>query len=161
MSRAAYDRARAAYIKSHSRAERLRRAWILAGVLSYHLGERCKSFFNLYPYYCSLLEEYGYDIKQVDALSESVNCGITSPTIRQYHRFCFDMLRAIARYQKGKDKELLAYNIAMYMEGKHVPQSNPAMVLRAAFLEAEHALIILPRTTLSKMETVADAPHSS
>ena len=32
---------------------------------------------------------------------------------------------------------------------------------RAAFREAEHALINLPRTTISKKETVADATHSS
>nr|DAW12882.1 MAG TPA: hypothetical protein [Caudoviricetes sp.] len=160
MSRTAYDRARAEYIKSHSRAERLRRAWILAGVFASHLGGfASKKFYGVYFYNLMM---YGYDIKQVDALSESMKCGLTCPTIRKHYIFCFDTLRTIEFYEAGfYDREEAEKVIAKYMNGSNAPESNPAMVLRAAFRELEHALITLPRTTLSKKETVANATHSS
>lgn len=156
MSRAAYDRARAEYIKSHSRAERLRRAWILAGVFLYHMGGfMSKRFYGVYFYNLAM---YGYDIKQVGALSESVKCGLTCPTIRKHRIFCFDTLRTIEFYEAGfYDREEAEKVIAKYMNDSDAPESNPAMVLRAGFRELEHALITLPRTTVAKNETVAES----
>ena len=156
MSRAAYDRARAEYIKSLNRAERLRRAWVLAGVFSYHMGGfMSKKFYGVYFHNLAM---YGYDIKQVNALSESIKCGLTCPTIRKYYRFCFDLLRTIEFYEaRFYDREEAEKVIVKYMNDRNTPESNPVMVLRAAFRELEHALITLPRTTISKKETVAES----
>ena len=149
MSRDAYDRARAEYIKTHSRAERLRRAWILVGVFLYHMGGFMSK--KLYGVYFHDLAMRGYDIKQVDALSESIKCGLTCPTIRKYYRFCFDLLRTIELYEAGfYDREEAEKNIAKYMNDSDTPKSNPAMVLRAAFRELEHALITLPQVTIGR-----------
>jgi len=54
-------------------------------------------------------------------------------------------------------------NVKLIVESSepYAPESNPAMVLRAAFCEAEYALITLPRTTIPKKGTVADETHSS
>ena len=156
MSSAEYDRARAEYIKSLNRAERLRRAWVLAGVFSYHMGGfMSKKFYGVYFHNLAM---YGYDIKQVNALSESIKCGLTCPTIRKYYRFCFDLLRTIEFYEaRFYDREEAEKVIVKYMNDRNTPESNPVMVLRAAFRELEHALITLPRTTISKKETVAES----
>lgn len=158
MSRAAYDRARAEYIKTYSRVERLQLAWRLAGRIYYNGDDWGKVFCNSYDRY---FESYGYDIRQIAAFCESVKCGITCKTTHRYNRFCFDMLRVIANYEKWKRREDFEAVIDQYFNHRHAPESNPQMVLRAAFREAEHALITLPRTTISKKETVADANHSS
>jgi len=71
------------------------------------------------------------------------------------------MLRVTANYAKWKDVKDFTTESAQYMNLKNAPKSDPQMVLRAAFRELEHALITLPRVTISKKETVADAPHSS
>ena len=158
MSREAYDRARAEYIKSHSRVERLQLAWRLAGRIYFHWDDWGTVFCNTYNRY---LRSYGYDLKQIDAFCESVNSGITCKTTHRYNRFCFDMLRVIANYAKWKRVEDLTEVSKQFMNERDATESNPAMVLRAAFRELEHALITLPRTTISKKETVADETHSS
>jgi hypothetical protein len=71
------------------------------------------------------------------------------------------MLRVIANYAKWNRSEDFNAVSEQYLNHRYAPESNPQMVLRAAFRELEHALITLPRTTISKKETVADATHSS
>lgn len=160
MSRAAYNRARAEYIKSHSRAERLENVWIIAGVIFYYKdGDIDSRFYRVYSGYMS---EFGYNLEQVEAFCKSVKSGITCKTTHKYQRFCFDVFRTIARYKaKFDSREEAEGGLAKYMNDIDAPESNPVMILRAAFRELEHALITLPRTTISKKETVADATHSS
>ena len=71
------------------------------------------------------------------------------------------MLRVTADYARWEDVEKFMTESRKYMNNRNTPESNPQMVLRAAFRELEHALITLPRVTISKKETVADATHSS
>lgn len=160
MRKESYGRARAEYIKTHSRVERLQLAWRLAGRIYFNEESRGfgKAFCNSYDRYFA---SYGYSINQIVAFCESVNSGITCKTTQRYSRFCLDMLRVIANYEKWKRPEDLEAVSEMYMNHRYAPESNPQMVLRAAFRELEHALITLPRTTISKKETVADATHSS
>ena len=160
MSRAAYDRARAEYIKHHNRSARLQLAWRLAGRI-YVDGESIGLWKAFCDAYYRFFASYGYDIKQIGAFCESVNSGITGKTIHRYNRFCFDMLRVAADYARWEDVERFMTESRRYMNNRNAPESNPQMVLRAAFRELEHALITLPRTTISKKETVADATHSS
>ena len=156
MRKVSHDRAE--YIKTHSRVERLQLAWRLAGRIYFQGEDYEEMFCNAYDRY---FVSYGYDIKQIGAFCESVNSGITCKTTHHYNRFCLNMLRVIANYSKWNSKKDFEIESAQYMKLKNAPKSNPQMVLRAAFLEAEHALITLPRTTISKKETVADATHSS
>lgn len=160
MSRETYDRARAEYIKHHNRSARLQLAWRLAGRI--YFNGKCigngQAFCNAYDRYFAL---YGYDIKQIGAFCESVNSGITGKTIHRYNRFCLDMLRVAADYARWEDAKKFMTESRRYMNNSNAPESNPQMVLRAAFRELEHALITLPHATISKKETVADATHSS
>ena len=67
------------------------------------------------------------------------------------------MLRVIANYAKWKRVEDLTEVSKQFMNERDATERNPAMVLRAAFRELEHALITLPRTTISKKETVTES----
>ena len=160
MRKESHDRARAEYIKTHSREERLDRVWLLSGMIFFYKdGSIDGRFYRVYRAYMVL---YGYKPTQVDAFCKSVKSGITCKTIHSYQRFCFDIFRSLYRYTAGLDSMEVAFeDLSMYMNHRYAPESNPQMVLRAAFREAEHALITLPRTTLSKKETVANATHSS
>ena len=156
MSREAYDRARAEYILDNNRAERLENVWILSGLI-YFYEEGCldRKFYRVYRGY---IKGEGYDPDQVDAFCKSVKSGITCKTIHRHQRFCFDIFRTLSRYTARLDnKEELLEDLKKYMNDRDAPESNPQMVLRAAFREAEHALITLPRTTISKKETVAES----
>lgn len=141
----AYDRARAEYIKNHSREERLELAYILAGRVSQYINGR--TFFS-FRYFGDSLERYGYDIKQIDALSESIKKGLTCTVIHKYNEFVYNTLETIAMLMQNKNTFSKAYNEAkeQHFEERGAPKSNPAMVLRAAFRELEHALIFLPHT---------------
>ena len=161
MSRAAYDSARAEYIKSHSRAERLRLAWLMVGYVhrkrsTYPRGSYSKG------YHGEALEEEGYNLNQLNAFCSSINAGLTCPTLYRFSLYPRSVFIFLFRYVTGlmSHQEL---NVKLIVESSepYAPESNPAMVLRAAFRELEHALITLPRTTISKKETVADATHSS
>ena len=159
MRKETYDRARAEYIKHHGRSARLQLAWRLAGRI-YFDGE-CgygRAFCKAYDRYFA---SYGYDTKQIDAFCKSVKSGITGKTIHRYNRFCLDILRVAADYARWERPEDLEAASEMYKNHRDAPESNPQMVLRAAFRELEHALITLPRTTIPKKETVADATPSS
>lgn len=158
MSKESYDRTRAEYIKSHSRVGRLQLAWRLAARIYFDGEDYGEMFCNSYDRYFASCE---YDLKQIGAFCESVKSGITCKTIHRYNRFCLDMLRVISYYEKWKRPEDFEAVSEMYMNHSDAPESNPQMVLRAAFRELEHALITLPRTTIPKKETVADETHSS
>jgi len=160
MRKVSHGNARKEYIKNHNRVERLQLAWRLAGRI-YFNGEDLgygKMFCNSYDRYFA---SYGYDLKQIEAFCESVKSGITCKTTHRYNRYCLDMLRVIANYAKWNRSEDFNAVSEQYLNHRYAPESNPQMVLRAAFRELEHALITLPRTTISKKETVADATHSS
>lgn len=160
MSRAAYDRARSEYILDNSRAERLENVWFLSALIYYYKEGRIDG--RLYKVYRAYIEVEGYDPEQVDAFCKSVKSGITCKTTHKYQRFCFDIFRTVARYKVGFDsREEAVEDLNRYMNDSDAPESNPQMVLRAAFRELEHALITLPRTIISKKRTVADATHSS
>ena len=161
MRKVSHDRARAEYIKTHSRAERLRLAWLMVGYVhrkrsTYPRGSYSKG------YHGEALEKEGYNLNQLNALCSSINAGLTAPTLQRFSLYPRSVFIFLFRYVIGlmSHKEL---NVKLIVESSepYAPESNPAMVLRAAFREAEHALITLPRTTISKKETVADATHSS
>ena len=156
----AQDRDRAEYILDNSRSERLENVWFLSALIYYYKEGRIDG--RLYKVYRAYMEGEGYDPEQVDAFCKSVKSGITCKTTHKYQRFCFDIFRIVARYKVGFDsREEAVEDINKYMNDSDAPESNPQMVLRAAFRELEHALISLPRTTISKKGTVADATHSS
>ncbi|ETK10745.1 hypothetical protein T231_03345 [Tannerella sp. oral taxon BU063 isolate Cell 6/7/9] len=160
MRKESHDRARAEYIKHHGWSARLQLAWRLAGRIYFddkYIGY-AQAFCKAYDRYFA---SYGYDTKQIDAFCESVKSGITCKTTQRYSRFCLDMLRVTADYARWENVERFREESRRYMNNSNAPECNPQMVLRAAFRELEHALITLPRTTISKMETVADATHSS
>lgn len=160
MRKGSHDRARAEYIIDNNRAERLENVWILSGMIFFYKdGSIDGRFYRVYRGY---IKEEGYDPEQVDAFCKSVKSGITCKTTHRYQRFCFDIFRTLSRYTARLDnREEAVEDINMYMNDRDTPKSNPQMVLRAAFRELEHALITLPRTTISKKETVSDATHSS
>ena len=60
------------------------------------------------------------------------------------------MLRVTANYARWEDVERFITESGQYMNDSDAPESNPQMVLRAAFRELEHALITLPRVTLGR-----------
>lgn len=153
------DRARAEYIKTHSREERLQLASRLAGRIYFDeksIGYE-QAFCKAYDRYFA---SYGYDTKQINAFCKSVNSGITCKTTHRYNRFCLHMLRVAADYARWGDVKKFREESRQYMNNSNAPESNPQIVLRAAFRELEHALISLPRTTIHKKGTV-DETHSS
>ena len=158
MSKESYDRARAEYIKSHSRAERLRRAFMMSCRISNYIQMEDPITFDFCGKY---LIEIGYDLKQINALSESIKSGITCKTIHSHYWFLNSVLLCAVLYETYRGGVAFETIKKRNLEEIYIPESNPQMVLRAAFRELEHALITLPRTTISKKETVADATHSS
>ena len=83
MSRAAYDRARAEYIKSHSRAERLRLAWLMAAYVHRNRSTYPRMSYSK-GYHGEALEEEGYNLNQLNALCSSINAGLTAPTLQRF-----------------------------------------------------------------------------
>lgn len=141
----AYDRARAEYIERYDRAERLENVWILSGLI-YFYKEGCLDY-KFYRVYRGYIKGEGYDTEQVDAFCKSVKSGITCKTTHRNQRFCFNIFRTLSRYIAEFDnREEAVEDINKYMNDKDTPESNPVMVLRAAFRELEHALIFLPHT---------------
>lgn len=141
----AYDSARAEYIEHHNRSARLQLAWRLAARI--YFDEKSigygQAFCKAYDRYFA---SYGYDTKQIDAFCKSVNSGITCKTTHRYNRFCLDMLRVAADYARWEDVKKIMAESRRYMNSRNAPESNPQMVLRAAFRELEHALIFFPHT---------------
>ena len=146
MSRAEYDRQRAEYIKSHTRAERLRLAWLMAAYVHRNRSTKPRVSYSK-GFHGSELRNAGYDLDQVNALCASINAGLTCPTLQRFSLYPRHVFIRLFRYVTGliSHQELNAELIEESRE-PYAPESNPAMVLRAAFREVEHALITLPRT---------------
>ena len=165
MNRAAYDRQRAEYIKSHTREERIRLAWIMTAYIAGYIESINRPDLSEswdFAYSMRTLKEEGVDIRQADDFCESVRVGITSPVLQSYARhaaFAFYALLAYVDKEGELDRNGLLREVEKWNLSKHT--SDPGCLLRLAFREAEHALITLPRTTIPKKETVADATHSS
>ena len=161
----AHDRARAEYIKSHSRAERITAVWMFTAYFNgYALGQEKPLYRNRITRLYLLAKEWlmrkGYNMKQVDSFCDSVVAGLTSPILQCFHQELPDVFYILERVcNRYLDKFVL--EDYYYMTKNKLWTACMGAILRAAFREAEHALIFLPRTTLSKKETVADAPHSS
>jgi len=161
MSRGAYDRARAEYIKSHNRKDRVLAVCLFTVYIDGYLTAKRNYNWepgNVFLAVRSLIKNEGYDMQQVNAFCDSVQAGLTAPTLRVYARYAARVFYNLQLYvcagKLTKASFLDAFN--------ELPQIESAgAILRAAFREAEHALITLPRTTISKKETVADATHSS
>jgi len=161
MSRGAYDRARAEYIKSHNRKDRVLAVCLFTVYIDGYLTAKRNYNWepgNVFLAVRSLIKNEGYDMQQVNAFCDSVQAGLTAPTLRVYARYAARVFYNLQLYvcagKLTKASFLDAFN--------ELPQiENAGAILRAAFREAEHALITLPRTTISKKETVADATHSS
>ena len=161
MSRAAYDRARAEYIKSHNRKDRVLAVCLFTIYIDGYLAAKSdydREPGNVFLAVRSLIKNEGYDMQQVNAFCDSVQAGLTAPTLRVYARYAARVFYNLQLYvcagKLTKASFLDAFN--------ELPQiENAGATLRRAFREAEHALITLPRTTISKKETVADATHSS
>ena len=160
MSRAAYDRARAEYIKSHSRAERVLAVWEITNYIAAYL--EVKAYPDMPQGNFLIAKEYlrdrKYDIHQVDAYCESIRAGLTAPTLQRFARHAATAFYLLQRYMAVSHEAKAWMRAALH---GLPPIENAGATLRAAFREAEHALITLPRTTISKKETVANATHSS
>ena len=160
MRKVSYDRARAEYIKSHSRAERVLAVWKITSYIAGYL--ETKAYPDMPQGRFLIAKEYvrdmQYDLQQVNAFCDSVQAGLTAPTLRVYARYAARAFYYLQLYVCAG-----ALTKASFLDAfDELPQiENAGTTLRAAFREAEHALITLPRTTLSKKETVADATHSS
>jgi len=161
MSRAAYDRARAEYIKSHSRAERVLAVWKITSYIAGYL--ETKAYPDMPQGRFLIAKEYvrdmQYDLQQVNAFCDSVRAGLTAPVLQRFARHADSAFYLLELYIKKACPEDKVWYLAAF-HGLP-PIENAGATLRAAFREAEHALITLPRTTISKKETVADATHSS
>ena len=162
MSRAAYDRARAEYIKSHNRKYRVLAVWEITNYIAAYL--EVKAYPDMPQGNFLIAKEYlrdrKYDIHQVDAYCESIRAGLTAPTLQRFARHAATAFYLLQRYM-AVSHEAKAWMRASLHGLPPLENHNHGATLRAAFREAEHALITLPRTTISKKGTVADATHSS
>ena len=150
MSRAAYDRQRAAYIKSHSRKERIRLAWIMAAFVAGCIEEKnhreASTWHWSFVFSTRELQEQGYDMEQATAFGESVKAGLTSPVLHAYALSADYAFYCLLAYV-DEEGELDRAGFLEEIERSDLPKNQRGMLLRAAFREAEHALISLPRTT--------------
>lgn len=161
MSRAAYDRARAEYMESHNRKDRVLAVCLFTVYIDGYLTAKRNYNWepgNVFLAVRSLIKNEGYDMQQVNAFCDSVHAGLTASTLQRFARYAAEVFYYLMLYvcagKLTKASFLDAFDELPAIE-------NAGATLRAAFREAEHTLIFLPRTTLSKKETVADAPHSS
>ena len=157
MRKVSHDRARAEYMESHSRAERLRLAWLMVAYVHRKRSTYPRVSYSK-GYHSEALEEEGYNLNQLNALCSSINAGLTAPTLQRFSLYPRSVFILLFRYVTGLiSRQELNVKLIVESSEPYAPKSNPQMVLRAAFREAEHALITLPRTTLSKKETVAES----
>ena len=150
MSRAAYDRARAEYIKSHNRKDRVLAVCLFTIYIDGYLA--AKSDYNREPGNVflavrSLILNEGYDMQQVNAFCDSAHAGLTASTLQRFARYAARVFYYLQLYvcagKLTKASFLDAFN-------ELPPIENAGTTLRAAFREAEHALITLPRVTLGR-----------
>ena len=156
MSRAAYDRARAEYIKSHSRAERVLAVWKITSYIAGYLGVKAYPDIPQGPFLIAkeYVRDMQYDLQQVNAFCESVRAGLTAPVLQRFARHAASAFYLLEQYI-NRSPEARVWCLAAL--NRLPPIENHGAILRAAFREAEHALITLPRTTISKKETVAES----
>ena len=155
MSRAAYDRARAAYMESHNRKDRVLAVCLFTMYIDGYLIEKGgRELGDAFWAVRSLIKNEGYDIQQVNAFCDSVHAGLTASTLHRFARYATRAFYYLMLYVCAG-----AITKASFLDTfDELPQlENAGAILRAAFLEAEHALITLPRTTISKKETVAES----
>ena len=161
MSRAAYDRARAEYIKNHSRKDRVLAVCLFIMYIDGYMAAKSdydREPRNAYWAFRSLIRNEGYDMQQVNAFFDSVHAGLTAPTLHRFARYAARVFYYLQLYVCAGNLTKASFLDAF---DELPPIESAGATLRAAFREAEHALITLPRTTISKKETVADATHSS
>ena len=145
MSRAEYDRQRAEYIRDHTRAERLRLAWLMAAYVHRNRSTKPRVSYSK-GFHGTELRNAGYDLDQVNALCASINAGLTAPTLQRFSLYPRHVFILLFRYVTGLiSRQELNVKLIVESSEPYAPESNPQMVLRAAFREAEHALITLPR----------------
>lgn len=156
MSREGYDRARSEYIKSHSRAERVLAAWKITSYIAGYL--ETKAYPDIPQGHFLIAKEYvrdmQYDLQQVNAFCESVRAGLTAPVLQRFARHAASTFYLLEQYINRSPEARVWCLAALH---RLPPIENAGTTLRAAFREAEHALISLPRITISKMETVAES----
>lgn len=150
MSRVAYDRARAEYIKSHNRKDRVLAVCLFTVYIDGYLTAKRNYNWepgNVFLAVRSLIKNEGYDMQQVNAFCDSVQAGLTAPTLRVYARYAARAFYYLQLYVCAG-----ALTKASFLDTfDELPQlENAGAILRAAFREAEHALITLPRVTLGR-----------
>ena len=143
MSRAAYDRQRAEYIKSHSRKDRVLAVCLFTMYIDgYLIAKSGWEPGNAFWAVRSLIQNEGYDMQQVNAFCDSVQAGLTAFTLQRFARYAAEVFYYLMLYvcagKLTKASFLDAFN-------ELPPIENAGATLRAAFREAEHALITLPR----------------
>ena len=140
------NRARAEYIKSHSRAERVLAVWKITSYIAGYL--ETKACPDVPQDRFLIAEEYmrdmQYDIFQLNVFCEFVRVRLTAPVLHRFARNATSAFYLLELYIKKVCPEGKVWFLAAI----HVlpPIKNGGATLRAAFLEAEHALITLPRT---------------
>lgn len=146
MSRAEYDRARAEYMESHNRKDRVLAVCLFTMYIDGYLAEKSDQDRvprNAYWAFRSLIRNEGYDMQQVNAFCDSVHAGLTAFTLQRFARYAAEVFYYLMLYvcagKLTKASFLDAFN-------ELPPIENAGATLRAAFREAEHALITLPRT---------------
>ena len=156
MSRAAYDRARAEYMESHNRKDRVLAVWKITSYIAGYLETKAcpdmpQGRFLIAKEY---VRDMQYDLQQVNAFCDSVRAGMTAPVLHRFARHSAAAFYLLQRYINMCSEARVWCRAAIH---GLPPIENAGATLRAAFLEAEHALITLPRTTISKKETVAES----
>lgn len=150
MSKESYDRVRAEYIKSHNRKDRVLAVCLFTIYIDGYLAAKSdydREPGNVFLAVRSLIRNEGYDMQQVNAFCDSVHAGLTASTLQRFARYAARVFYYLQLYvcagKLTKASFLDAFN-------ELPPIENAGTTLRAAFREAEHALITLPRVTLGR-----------
>lgn len=145
MSKESYDRARAEYIKSHNRKDRVLAVCLFTVYIDGYLTAKRNYNWepgNVFLAVRSLIKNEGYDMQQVNAFCDSVQAGLTASTLQRFARYTARVFYYLMLYvcagKLTKASFLDAFDELPAIE-------NAGATLRAAFREAEHALIELPR----------------
>ena len=116
MSRAAYDRARAEYIKSHSRERRLRLAWLLT---EYVAGRNGEDIDIANTGFCLRVE--GVDMGQLNALCDSIKSGLTSPMLQRFALYSSRIFYHLFRYVSKRIDRVLRRILLHAVRPKRAP----------------------------------------
>ena len=145
------------------RMESIMFGWLAATYIAGYIENR-QPFIPLhwsFNYSRSELQRAGVYIPYLKAFCESVIDGTISCSLQRHARQAADAFYALLSYA-SKERRLDKKGFLKAIDELNLSKStsNPAALLRLAFREAVQALSYTP-PTLSKKETVADAPHSS